>query len=86
MNERAEPPMAFILNRGDYDKRKDQVKAGTPAVLPPFPSDLPKNRLGFAQWLVRPEHPLTARVTVNRFWQELVRQRPGPKTTRATSA
>ena len=45
--------------------------AGTPAMLPPFPADLPRNRLGFAQWLLRPEHPLTARVTVNRFWQEV---------------
>ncbi len=71
MNERPEAPTAFVLFRGDYDKRRDQVKADTPAFLPPIPSDLPKNRLGFAQWLVRPEHPLTARVTVNRFWQEL---------------
>ena len=64
-------PMAFVLFRGDYDKRRDQVKADTPAALPPMPADLPRNRLGLAQWLLRPEHPLTARVTVNRFWQEL---------------
>ncbi len=63
--------MAYVLFRGDYDKRRDQVKAGTPACLPPMPPDLPRNRLGFAQWLLRPEHPLTARVTVNRFWQEV---------------
>jgi hypothetical protein len=71
MVERSEPASAFILFRGDYDKRRDAVAADTPDVLPPMPSDLPKNRLGFAQWLVRPEHPLTARVNVNRFWQEI---------------
>ncbi len=71
MNEKAEPAMAYILFRGDYDKRRDPVKADTPDALPPMPSDLPRNRLGLAQWLVRPEHPLTARVTVNRFWQEI---------------
>jgi len=71
MNEKAEPPSAFILFRGDYDKRRDKVGAETPKALPPMPSDLPKNRLGLAQWLIRPEHPLTARVTVNRFWQEI---------------
>ena len=71
MQERMESPAAYILNRGDYDKRKDQVQAKTPEVLPPMPADLPRNRLGFAQWLLRPEHPLTARVTVNRIWQEV---------------
>lgn len=69
--EKAEPAMAFILYRGDYDKRKDQVQAETPDILPPFPSDLPRNRLGLAQWLFTPEHPLTARVAVNRYWQEV---------------
>jgi len=71
MQERAEAPMAFVLNRGEYDQRRDQVGPDTPAFLPGFPDDLPRNRLGFARWLLRPEHPLTARVTVNRFWQEL---------------
>ncbi len=71
MQEKGEAPMAFILHRGEYDKRRDQVQAGTPKILPPFPSELPKNRLGLAQWMLRPEHPLTARVTVNRIWQEL---------------
>ena len=47
------------------------MKPDTPDILPPMPADLPRNRLGFAQWLLRPEHPLTARVTVNRFWQEV---------------
>ncbi len=71
MHERSEPPMAYLLDRGEYDKRRDPVKAATPAALPAMPSDLPRNRLGLAIWLVRPEHPLTARVTVNRFWQEV---------------
>jgi hypothetical protein len=71
MNERSQEPMAYILYRGEYDKRRDAVQAATPAALPPMPDDLPRNRLGLAQWLLRPEHPLTARVTVNRFWQEL---------------
>ncbi len=71
MNERPEPASAFVLFRGDYDKRRDAVGADTPDALPPMPSHLPKNRLGLAQWLFLPEHPLTARVTVNRFWQEL---------------
>ncbi len=71
MQEKNQAPMAFVLNRGEYDKRKDQVKPETPAILPPMPDDLPKNRLGLAHWLLRGDHPLTARVTVNRFWQEL---------------
>ena len=71
MNEKNEEPVAFVLFRGEYDKRRDQVKPNTPAILPAFPEQLPKNRLGLAQWLLQPEHPLTARVTVNRFWQEV---------------
>jgi hypothetical protein len=71
MNEKNEEPMAYLLNRGDYDKRRDPVRPGTPAALPPFPAGAPKNRLGLAQWLLDPVNPLTARVTVNRFWQEV---------------
>lgn len=71
MQEKPAPAMAFVLNRGEYDQRRDEVKPDTPKVLPAFPADLPKNRVGLAKWLLRPEHPLTARVTVNRFWQEL---------------
>jgi hypothetical protein len=71
MQEKGEAAMAYVLYRGDYDKRRDAVKPDTPHALPPMPAGLPRNRLGFAQWLLRPEHPLTARVTVNRFWQEL---------------
>src|SRR5436190_8360895 len=71
MNERKEEPLAYILYRGEYDQRRDAVKAATPSALPALSSELPNNRLGLAQWLLKPEHPLTARVTVNRFWQEL---------------
>lgn len=71
MNERPSEAMAYMLKRGEYDKRLDPVKPETPKMLPGMPSDLPRNRLGFAHWLLRPEHPLTARVTVNRFWQEV---------------
>jgi hypothetical protein len=71
MNERDDEAMAYVLFRGEYDKRRDEVPAETPDILPPMPPELPRNRLGLASWLVRPEHPLTARVTVNRFWQEV---------------
>jgi len=71
MQEKESPAEAFLLVRGQYDQRGDKLAPGTPKVFPPMPADLPHNRLGLAQWLVRPEHPLTARVTVNRFWQEL---------------
>ncbi|MBS0211298.1 MAG: DUF1553 domain-containing protein [Planctomycetes bacterium] len=71
MNEKGEAPMAYILYRGDYDKRRDEVNADTPDILPAMDSELPRNRLGLAQWLLDADHPLTTRVTVNRFWQEV---------------
>jgi hypothetical protein len=69
--EIATPRPAYILKRGEYDQHGDPVGRGTPSFLPPFPQDAPLNRLGFAQWLLAPEHPLTARVAVNRFWQQV---------------
>jgi mono/diheme cytochrome c family protein len=72
--EKPEPAMAYVLYRGDYDKRRDQVSPETPHALPPIPSDAPRNRLGLAQWLLTRENPLTARVTVNRYWQEVFGQ------------
>src|SRR5262249_4632845 len=58
-----------MLIRGAYDKKGDMVTATVPAVLLPLPADAPHNRLALAHWLVDPNHPLTARVTVNRQWQ-----------------
>ena len=71
MHEKPEMPKAFVLSRGDYDKRLDEVQPGTPEALPAFPEGAPRNRLGLAQWLLLSDHPLTSRVTVNRFWQEV---------------
>ncbi|NCY03102.1 MAG: DUF1553 domain-containing protein, partial [Planctomycetia bacterium] len=71
MNEKNEMAKAYVLDRGEYDKRKDEVRADTPDVLPAFPETLPRNRLGLALWLLLQDHPLTSRVTVNRFWQEV---------------
>jgi mono/diheme cytochrome c family protein len=62
-------PSAHVLNRGEYSQPTEKVMATTPAVLPPMPADAPRNRLGLARWLVAPENPLTARVTMNRMWQ-----------------
>ncbi|MDW8310418.1 MAG: DUF1553 domain-containing protein, partial [Verrucomicrobiales bacterium] len=59
-----------LLIRGEYDQKGEPVEPGVPAILPPFPKDAPTNRLGLAQWLLEPQHPLTARVIVNRFWQQ----------------
>jgi hypothetical protein len=73
-NEKPTPPEAFILKRGEYDKRGEKVNADTPLSLPPMAKELPRNRLGLAKWLLSKDHPLTARVTVNRFWQELFGQ------------
>jgi len=63
-------PKAHILKRGQYDQPGEEVTAGVPMIFPQIPKDQPQNRLGLAKWLVNPENPLTARVTVNRFWQE----------------
>jgi hypothetical protein len=71
MHEKEGMATAHILDRGEYDRRKEEVIAATPEALIPFPDHLPRNRLGLAKWLLLPEHPLTARVTVNRFWQEV---------------
>ena len=69
MEDAPAPRETFVLVRGDYKQRGEQVSQGVPGCLPPLPADAPANRLGLARWLVSPEHPLTARVAVNRFWQ-----------------
>lgn len=71
MQESPQPKQAYVLTRGEYDKRAEPVQPSTPTVLPSFPGGLPRNRLGLARWLLDPDHPLLARVTVNRFWQAL---------------
>ena len=70
MEEMDEPRDAFVLDRGEYDKRGEKVEPSVPAVFPSLPGDAPRNRLGFARWLVGGDHPLVARVIVNRFWQQ----------------
>ena len=67
--ERSEMRPAYILNRGEYDQPGDKVERDVPDFLPPLAETWPRNRLGLAQWLVSGEHPLTARVVVNRVWQ-----------------
>jgi hypothetical protein len=63
--------VAHVLFRGQYDKRKDEVTPSVFSALHSYPENAPKNRLGLAQWVASPDNPLTARVTVNRFWQEI---------------
>jgi hypothetical protein len=65
----ANPRPTAILSRGEYLTPGEKVSFATPAFLPPLPPGAPANRLGLAAWLVMPEHPLTARVQVNRIWQ-----------------
>ena len=68
--EKTTPETAHILNRGEYDQPGEAVSRRTPSFLPPMDSELPNDRLGLARWLIDRDHPLTARVTVNRFWQQ----------------
>lgn len=61
----------FVLERGAYDKPREKVVPATPAIFPPMPAEVPRNRLGLARWLTAPENPLTARVAVNRVWRQM---------------
>ena len=69
MDERSDTRPTHVLFRGSFDAPRDRVEPGLPSALPPLAAGLPNNRLGLARWLTDPAHPLTARVTVNRFWQ-----------------
>ena len=60
-----------VFERGSFLLKGEQVEPNTPDALPPMPEDAPRNRLGMAKWLVTRDNPLTARVTVNRFWEQL---------------
>lgn len=71
MKERDEPRVTYVHERGNFLEKGKEVTAGVPPVLSPLPDDQPANRLTFARWLVSPENPLTARVTVNRLWERV---------------
>jgi len=70
MEERKDPRETFVLLRGIYNKYGEKVTAGIPKAFPPLPKGAPNNRLGLAKWLASKDNPLTARVTVNRLWQQ----------------
>ncbi len=71
MRDMPQPRATHVLNRGNYNEPTKEVAPGVPKIFPPMPEGVPANRLGFARWLVDPEHPLTARVAVNRYWQRI---------------
>jgi len=68
MKEMPKRRPAFLLLRGDFQQKGAKVEPNVPAIFKALPEDAPRNRLGLARWLVDPEHPLTARVVVNRLW------------------
>jgi len=69
MADMPERRKTFVLARGQYDAPTTEVSPGVPSLFGSLSGELPRNRLGLAKWLVDPRHPLTARVTVNRYWQ-----------------
>ena len=71
MQENKKPRETFVLVRGVYNQPGEKVSANVPDALPALKKQAPLNRLGLARWLTNPEHPLTARVYVNRLWQQL---------------
>ncbi|WP_422359612.1 DUF1553 domain-containing protein [Reichenbachiella sp.] len=71
MKEMQTPRQAYVLLRGQYDNYGEPVSLDTPSTILPMDDSLPKNRLGLANWFFDKDHPLTARVAVNRYWQHL---------------
>ena len=71
MREKEKPRKAFVLDRGQYDAPIEEVQAGLPAAFSPAPRGMKMNRLALAHWLVDRRHPLTARVVVNRLWEQV---------------
>ncbi|REK24913.1 MAG: DUF1549 domain-containing protein [Planctomycetota bacterium] len=69
MQDRGEPRSTFVLTRGLYNQRTDEVTAALPSAMPGVDASAPANRLTVARWLIDEQNPLTARVTVNRYWQ-----------------
>jgi hypothetical protein len=70
MQEGATPRATHVLKRGQYDAPGEPVSPGVPAALPALRPESPRNRLGLAQWIASADNPLTARVAVNRLWQQ----------------
>ncbi|MFM9960488.1 MAG: DUF1553 domain-containing protein [Planctomycetaceae bacterium] len=72
MQEQMPRRSMFLLRRGQYDQRGDEVTSGVPSVFSSLPKDVPADRATLARWLTSPSHPLTARVAVNRWWEMLL--------------
>ena len=71
MVEKKKRNKAYVLMRGDFQQPRDEVQPDVPAIFPRLPTDQPRNRLALAHWLCDPQHPLVARVAVNRIWKQL---------------
>lgn len=70
MKELPQPRKTTLYIKGDFTRPSDEVQPGVPAVLPPLPAETKSDRLALAHWLIDPKNPLTARVIVNRVWQQ----------------
>lgn len=70
MREMEKPRQTHLLIRGEYNNPGEIVTPGVPEAILPWQENYPTNRLGLAEWLLHPDHPLTSRVLVNHFWQQ----------------